>query len=620
MNKQRCILKRGTAILVLTVSAIVLLPTVLFAKGDVVGYAPEYKNPPSNEQLDRLTHVIVFSVYPDASGNLLNKSALENNTWLSSNANSLLKRAQAKGVKVSISVGGGGDVRSEHFKTATNSANLAYFVANIVSFVTTHDLDGVDINWEYPSNATEWGQCIALLTDLRTALGTCKRISIALRLGSPAWTFPNQTIPQQIWTAVDAIHLMTYDAAYPDWPSHSNAAKAIDAIDAWATWGTTGGRNLDKEKLHIGCAFYGYNYERDGQGNIEYDQWGRKFDWTGVAYNEPNYSTCENKGDNTTSVADKVNHCYDNGYGGVFIWELAQDKNITTTPELLNAIWAATSAKVITINTHPAASITVVQGNICGSLSVSASANASLTYQWYSNTTNNNSGGTPISSATNASFTIPTSLTAGTYYYFCEIKSGKYIVRSNVATVTVTAPITPPVISGPASAKCKAKNLTYSIPQITGATYLWDGGILEPSGSNTGYSVKFDAPNVIYSWETETTVSCMITLNGCSFWVYKTVSLISCAISPSNIYPNPVSNILNIEIDTEIYDNTRGIKTNPTFDIRLYDGMGNALRQTTTKSNSVQFNVSNLPNGTYYLHIYDGVSNMPEVQQIIVQH
>ena len=95
---------------------------------------------------------------------------------------------------------------------------------------------------------------------------------------------------------------------------------------------------------------------------------------------------------------------------------------------------------VITIDTQPKATTTVTEGSITGSLSVAASVTPSgtLSYQWYSNTTNNNTSGTPISGATSASFTIPTSLTAGRYYYYCIVgAAGALPVTSNVATVNV---------------------------------------------------------------------------------------------------------------------------------------------------------------------------------------
>ncbi len=95
-------------------------------------------------------------------------------------------------------------------------------------------------------------------------------------------------------------------------------------------------------------------------------------------------------------------------------------------------------------------------------------------------------------------------------------------------------------------------------------------------------------------------------------------------------YPNPVSNILNIDLDQRIVSQTQSYeqtiieskqpKQDVTYDIRLYDGQGNLLRHKTTKGGKVEFNVSNLSNGIYYLHIYDGVNEKPEMRQILVEH
>ena len=97
-------------------------------------------------------------------------------------------------------------------------------------------------------------------------------------------------------------------------------------------------------------------------------------------------------------------------------------------------------------------------------------------------------------------------------------------------------------------------------------------------------------------------------------------------------YPNPVNDILNIEIDERIVaqaqtiekilagSSSRRLMPVLEYDFRLYDGQGSLLRQRKTMESSVQFNVSNLPNGFYYLHIYDGINEKPEMQQIIIQH
>ena len=99
-----------------------------------------------------------------------------------------------------------------------------------------------------------------------------------------------------------------------------------------------------------------------------------------------------------------------------------------------------TPPPVITISSHPDATTTVTQGNISGSLSVTASVApaATLTYQWYRNDTDSNDGGTSLSGTNNATFTIPTNLTEGTYYYFCEVRTvGAVSVRSSPAEVIV---------------------------------------------------------------------------------------------------------------------------------------------------------------------------------------
>jgi len=96
---------------------------------------------------------------------------------------------------------------------------------------------------------------------------------------------------------------------------------------------------------------------------------------------------------------------------------------------------------IITIDIQPAATTNVTVSNISGSLTVAADVtdNATLGYQWFSNTTAVNTGGTPILGETNVSFTIPATLTEGTYYYFCEITApGSVSVRSNAAAVVVT--------------------------------------------------------------------------------------------------------------------------------------------------------------------------------------
>ena len=107
---------------------------------------------------------------------------------------------------------------------------------------------------------------------------------------------------------------------------------------------------------------------------------------------------------------------------------------------------------VITITTQPAEATYVTFGNISGSLTVAASVTegATLSYQWFWNTTNSNTGGIAVTGVVpNPSFTIPTTLIGETHYYFVEVRAtgGATSVRSNVATVTVIDPHAPTNLS-----------------------------------------------------------------------------------------------------------------------------------------------------------------------------
>ena len=62
-----------------------------------------------------------------------------------------------------------------------------------------------------------------------------------------------------------------------------------------------------------------------------------------------------------------------------------------------------------------------------------------LSYQWYSNTTNSNSGGTAINGALNASYAAPTATAGTTYYYVAVTNTNSSVTGSQTATATSSA-------------------------------------------------------------------------------------------------------------------------------------------------------------------------------------
>jgi hypothetical protein len=101
---------------------------------------------------------------------------------------------------------------------------------------------------------------------------------------------------------------------------------------------------------------------------------------------------------------------------------------------------------------------------------------------------------------------------------------------------------------------------------------------------------------------------------GCSYCTWFTFS------------PNPVADELTISFNEPSNSASNSISivnVSTTYSIKLIDNMGNLQRQATythnpnTKSLSVKFNTSNLPEGTYFLHI----ENMGKIEkhQIVVK-
>ena len=90
-----------------------------------------------------------------------------------------------------------------------------------------------------------------------------------------------------------------------------------------------------------------------------------------------------------------------------------------------------------------------------------------------------------------------------------------------------------------------------------------------------------------------------------------------CAQQRAIPFPNPVSDILFVNLEqSRSYSGNRGRSTS-LFNIRLFNAHGMIVRQKRTQATTIQLDVSNLPEGTYYLHIEH--NGDVEKHQIVVQ-
>ena len=76
------------------------------------------------------------------------------------------------------------------------------------------------------------------------------------------------------------------------------------------------------------------------------------------------------------------------------------------------------------------------------SVAATVSDSHTLSYQWYSNTTKSNTGGTAISGATSATYTIPTTQAAGDYYYYCVVKGTRTNTNHKETTASSAVKVT----------------------------------------------------------------------------------------------------------------------------------------------------------------------------------
>jgi chitinase len=273
----------------------------------VVGYLPSWEGDVSSIQFSKLTHINYAFLIPTTSGGL---EALDN----LSKFTSLVTAAHNNNVKVMISVGGGGGGDAFHTIVASSSLRTA-FVNSMIGFVNQYNVDGVDVDWEFPSAGTEANNFLLMMQQLATAMHNSGRLCTIAVISTGA-TY----ITSGMFTALDWLNIMDYD---DNNFQHSTYQSAVDCLNYWS------GRGLAVEKTILGVPFYG----RDN-----------RYDYLTVNYNvilseggSPNSDTFQTIGYNgLPTITSKTNLAFDRGIGGMMAWELAGDA--TGANSLLSAI------------------------------------------------------------------------------------------------------------------------------------------------------------------------------------------------------------------------------------------------------------------------------------------
>jgi chitinase len=236
----------------------------------------------------------------------------------------LVTAAHAKGVKVLASVGGGPVINDTYFHPiAANAGYRATLITNLDNLVTKYNLDGIDIDWEYPDEAPDPStkNFTTLMTELVAKFHPKGKLVSAAVGGGSVGTYCN-AIETAVFGIVDYLNIMAFDhAAAP----HSGYDKTVIDLNYWKK------RGVPKDKIVLGVPFYGRNASyamMSYKDIITADPTAmNRDDYNGYLYN------------GIPTMQKKTKLAADSG-GGVFFWEASLDSR-SPTASLLAAIFAA---------------------------------------------------------------------------------------------------------------------------------------------------------------------------------------------------------------------------------------------------------------------------------------
>ncbi|MGC9989646.1 MAG: glycoside hydrolase family 18 protein [Terriglobales bacterium] len=255
-------------LLLFGLSAIVVAPaqgqqTQRLPKRLVADYTAgsKYENPPydvAQIPFRELTHIIHAGIPWNSDGSLSIPTGFVEPD--------LIKKAHQNGVKVMLLTGG------DFAAIETSPQIFDTVLENLQSFVTTNGYDGIDIDWEFPSDGVDRAFFVTLMTRLRDTFP------------SPQYTLSADMAPwngafydlDQMKIPMDFFNLMVYDCAGP-WTSIGQLNSPIfwDPSNPRPWECEPGGsdqqagdlflKHVPAEQLNMGTPFYGYFYTNISQ-------------------------------------------------------------------------------------------------------------------------------------------------------------------------------------------------------------------------------------------------------------------------------------------------------------------------------------------------------------------
>ena len=282
-------------------TSLFLLMVLLSARNSVahylVGYMPSWQGEADALQYTRLTHINYAFVVPSPSGDG-SLGSVENPSKLKQ----IVEQGHAHGVKVSIAVGGWTDLKNSGFEIlSSTSSGREIFADNLMEFLHKYDLDGVDIDWEYPQGTVQSQHYNLMMQLLAERLHAKGKILSAAVADDPE---NGGGIPEETFQYVDFLNIMAYDGEGED--GHSPYSLAESALDYWLE------RGLPQAKAVLGVPFYARPSWKTYKVLLE-----KGADPHADQFKNDTYNGMD-------TIARKVQLAIERG-NGIMIWELSGD-------------------------------------------------------------------------------------------------------------------------------------------------------------------------------------------------------------------------------------------------------------------------------------------------------
>lgn len=296
----------------------------------------------SQTQIEKLTHIIYsFATINPAADGTLNALGTGEQALL----DDMVSQAHANGKKAIIAIGGwypcnygnrmsagcNGDEQASPGIWATlvsDPVKKAAFVDNMYNFCVNNNMDGIDIDWEYP-NATDQQLYVDLLAALRIKMDT-HPTHLELSTAVPANDIRGQYFLSTMIPHLDDIHIMAYDN--DPRTNHSSYDFAVGGVNYWI------GKGAPASKLQMGLPFYGWG----PSGASHYKALVATHGAAAADQADPgnaNSSLINGISYNSKPVIEKkTQYVLDNNIGGVMIWALNHDALPSTGHSLLSTI------------------------------------------------------------------------------------------------------------------------------------------------------------------------------------------------------------------------------------------------------------------------------------------